>query len=110
MVGSSSFQVAYNGRVTGAEAIEDTLRIVTFEDNAVLRKQGDNLYYGYDGAQPIEDNTSIVRQGFQENSNVNVANEMVELLTLYRKYEANQKAVTMNDETIGMAASKIGSL
>ncbi|MBR5261424.1 MAG: flagellar basal-body rod protein FlgF, partial [Oscillospiraceae bacterium] len=110
MVGSSSFQVAYNGRVTGAEAIEDTLRIVTFEDNAVLRKQGDNLYYGYDDAQPIEDNASIIRQGFQENSNVNVANEMVELLTLYRKYEANQKAVTMNDETIGMAASKIGSL
>jgi len=110
MVGSGNFQVAYNGRVTGADALEDTLRIVTFEDNGVLRKQGDNLYYGFDGAQPVEDNQSIIRQGFQENSNVNVADEMVELITLYRKYEANQKAVTMNDETIGMAASKIGTL
>ena len=32
------------------------------------------------------------------------------MITLFRAYEANQKIITMTDETLGMAASKIGNL
>ena len=35
---------------------------------------------------------------------------MVDMLTLYRKYEACQKAVTTNDQTLDLAANKLGRL
>ncbi len=110
-VGNSDFTVSSNGTVTGASGETDRLRLVTFGDLGVLRKQGDNLYYAYGGSAAVNANGATVRQFAQENSNVNVADEMVNLLTLYRKYEAGQKIVSMTDDTMGMAANigKVGS-
>lgn len=41
-----------------------------------------------------------VRQGFIENSNVNVIAEMVEMIELQKKFEAGQKVITTNDSTL----------
>lgn len=105
-VGSTDFTITADGQVSGSMATADTLRIVSFEDAAALRKEGDNLYYLYGGAAPVEDaGVTSVRQGMLEGSNVDLATEMVDLLTVYRKYEASQKIVSMTDETMGMAAA-----
>jgi len=109
-VGSSDFSVSSDGTVTGSKAVTDQLRLVSFTDNGNLRKQGDNLYYAYGGEQPAETDGCQVRQGAQESSNVEAADSMVDMLTIYRKYEACQKAVTMNDETLGLAVNKLGRL
>lgn len=110
LVGSSDFAVGYDGGVSGPGATPDRLRIVRPEDPASLRKQGSSLYYTYGGAAVAEDGASLVRQGIQESSNVNVADELVDMIMLYREYEASQKAVTMNDETLGLAVNKLGRL
>ncbi len=109
-VGSQDFTVANDGTITGQLAEEDKLRLVTFGNPENLRKQGNSLYYTYNGEQPIESEASTVRQGMQESSNVDIAEEMVDMITVYRKYEANQKAVTMNDQTLGLAVNKLGRL
>lgn len=109
-VGSSDFSVSSDGTVTGSKAVTDQLRLVSFTDNGNLRKQGDNLYYAYGGEQPTETDGCQVRQGAQESSNVEAADSMVDMMTIYRKYEACQKAVTMNDETLGLAVNKLGRL
>lgn len=106
-VGGDDFAVDSQGNVTADGQTVNTLRLVTFADPGVLRKQGDNLYYGA-GAQAAD--TVEVKQGFLENSNVQAAREMVDMITVYRTYETNQKILTMIDETVGKAVNDIGRL
>jgi flagellar basal-body rod protein FlgG len=49
----------------------------------------------------------MVQQGFLEDSNVNSVKEMVEMLTMLRTYEANQKMIKIHDELIGKAVNDI---
>lgn len=104
-VGTTDFAVDGNGTISVDEKEIDTLRLVTFDDLSVLRKQGDNLYYAYGNAQPVDATNATVKQGMQENSNVDIASEMVDMITLYRKYEANQKVVSMTDQSLGLAVN-----
>lgn len=46
---------------------------------------------------------SILRQGWLEASNVNVADEMVNLIVAQRAYEMNSKAITASDEMLQQA-------
>ena len=109
-VGNQKFSVAPDGTVTGASGESDKLKFVTFNDLGVLRKQGNNLYYAYGGQAAVNADGAKVKQFAQENSNVNVSEEMVDLMTLYRKYEASQKVVSMTDDTLGLAVNlgKVG--
>jgi flagellar basal-body rod protein FlgF len=109
-VGSSDFTVASDGTITQGGTTVDKLRLETVADTTTLRKQGDNLYYIYGGGTAQTATGAKVLQGYKEGSNVNVADEMVDMLTLYRKYEANQKMVSMTDETVGLAVNKLGSV
>lgn len=107
-VGTSDFKVNEDGGVYVDGFYVDTIRTVSFEDNNTLRSQGSNLYFAT-GA-PIEGSNAAIMQGFVENSNVSTAREMVDMLTVYRAYETNQKILTMTDETLGKAVNEIGAL
>lgn len=106
-VGSEGFSINENGDVFIGDERINTIRIVSFEDNTALRKEGGNLYSTI--TAPIEDaaNTAI-KQGALESSNVEIAREMVDMMTVYRAYETNQKMVTMIDEINGKAVNEIG--
>jgi len=106
---TESFSVASDGTIFADGYVAGRFRVVSFADNLNLRKQGDNLYFS---ATAPEDQTKrySVLQGFLESSNVDIAREMVDMMTTYRAYEANQKMVTMIDEINGRAASDIGRL
>lgn len=45
-----------------------------------------------------------------ETSNVNVVNEMVNMITIQRAYEAGQKIITSIDGTLDKAANQIGKV
>ncbi len=87
----------------------DTLQIVDFEDYDYLTKQGDTRYRALEGATEVAAN-SLVRQGFTEQSNVNVVSEMVEMITITRAYEANQKIIQSIDNTLDLAANSVGKV
>lgn len=46
---------------------------------------------------------STVRQGYLEGSNVQVADEMVNLIVAQRAYEMNSKAIQASDDMLGQA-------
>lgn len=48
-------------------------------------------------------NRSTLKQGYLEGSNVNVATEMVNLITAQRAYELNSKAINASDEMLQQA-------
>lgn len=108
-VGSEDFTVGESGNVIVNGVEVNTIRLVTFEDNTVLRKRGHNLYSA-EGAQPAAAANTVVKQGVLENSNVDIGREMVDMMSVYRAYETNQRMLTMIDETVGRAVNDIARL
>ena len=49
---------------------------------------------------PTTEQFGGLRQGMVENSNVKLVNEMVDLITAQRAYEANSKAITTADSML----------
>jgi len=109
-VGGLEFRVDQMGNVFNEAGFVDTIRVVSFEDNLnQLRRQGSNLYYALEPPM-AEANPYIIAQGFLEMSNVDIGREMVDMLAMYRTYEANQRFVTMIDEINAKAVNEIGRL
>ena len=70
-------------------------------------KYGENLYNLTAGGNIIASDAEI-EQGALETSNVNVVNEMVNMITIQRAYEAGQKVITSIDETLDKAVNNVG--
>ena len=97
------------GEVFINDTYVDTLNVVAFDDPAALRKEGSNLF-----ADPSESGanevTAQVKQGYLEGSNATMATAMIDMMTVARAYETNQRIIQMTDETIGLAANRIGTV
>ena len=72
-----------------------------------IEKYGENLYNLTAGGNIIASDAEI-EQGALETSNVNVVNEMVNMITIQRAYEAGQKVITSIDETLDKAVNNVG--
>ena len=62
-----------------------------------------------DGGQAVASDAAI-EQGTLEKSNVNVVTEMVDMITVSRAYEANQKLIQTIDTTLDKAANNVGKV
>ncbi len=82
---------------------------VRFANNAGLRSVGQNLYEETESSgtptQGIfgENGFGRLSQGFLESSNVSVVEQVVNMITAQRAYEASSKGITSADEMMGMA-------
>ena len=85
------------------------IQIADFENYDYLKKYGENMYDAVDGAVETEPK-AVVQQGYLEASNINAVSEMVEMITITRAYEANQKAVQTADTMIEKAVNEVGRL
>lgn len=92
--------------VNGQEV--DRLQIVSFNNLAGLQKVGDNFFTTTENPVPL--NNPQVKQGFLEDSNVNVVREMVEMIDVMRSYEANQKVVQAQDGTLEKTVNEVGKV
>ncbi len=101
----ASIAVDQEGRIFADGEYEDQLLITDFEDYNYISKFGESMYRAVDGATTIEPRNARTFQGYLEMSNVNVVSEMVEMITITRAYEANQKLITSIDETLGRSVT-----
>ncbi|MCR4762411.1 MAG: flagellar hook-basal body protein [Lachnospiraceae bacterium] len=81
-----------------------------FNNPTGLERVGDTSFLPTQASgQPMNELTqqnlqrSVIRQGYLEGSNVNVATEMVNLIVAQRAYEMNSKAITTTDEMMQTA-------
>jgi len=86
-----------------------TLGIVSFENPQALLIYGENMYDATDAAG-LQASTAIVHQGYLEMSNTNVIEEMVDMITITRAYEAGQKMIQTVDNTLQKAVNEIGKV
>jgi flagellar basal-body rod protein FlgG len=85
------------------------IQLVRFTNPAGLAPKGENLFTqtGASGAptlsQPGLNGTGTLQGGYLEASNVSVVEEIVNMITAQRAYEANSKAITTADEMLQTA-------
>ncbi|WP_102400910.1 flagellar hook-basal body complex protein [Haloimpatiens massiliensis] len=72
-----------------------------------IKKIGDNLYSS--DKNPTFINTHV-KQECVEKSNVNIINEMIDMMTVMRNFESNQKVVQTMDDTLGKLISGVGEV
>jgi len=58
---------------------------------------------------PVGSNTHVI-QGFLEESNVNPILQMVEMVELYRTYEADQRVIRAQDDTLKRSVNEVGNI
>lgn len=87
------------GNIYADDEYVDKLKITDFKDYNYLQKFGENLYTAVDGATEKTADCKV-RQGYLEMSNINVISEMVEMITISRAYESNQKAIQTIDSSL----------
>ena len=102
----TDWQVAANGEVTVEGAVAGRLRLVGIPAESV-RRIGDSLVLSATEPTALDWADSQVKQGFLEQSNVNAIGEMISLIATMRIFEANQKVIQAEDETLSKAVNQV---
>ncbi len=82
------------------------IQLASFINPTGLQSLGENLYLETDASgaanvlQPGTEGVGLLLQKFVETSNVNVAEELVNMITTQRAYEMNSKAVQTTDQML----------
>ena len=103
--GTVSVQVAGQN----ATSTVGSIQLAAFSNPSGLASQGKNIYLPTDASGtattgvPGQNGLGTIAQGLLEMSNVNVAEEMVNMIVGQRAYEINSKAVTASDEMLQTA-------
>jgi flagellar basal-body rod protein FlgG len=86
-----------------------TIGVVDFEDYNYLEKYGETYYQPVEGAELIDGNAQI-KSGYLEMSNVNTVAEMVNLISITRAYETNQKVIQTYDSGLEITVNQLGKV
>lgn len=85
------------------------VNLATFVNQSGLKPTGNNLLEqtGASGepnfASPGADGVALIRQGYLENSNVNIIQQITDLISAQRAYEMNSKAIETADQMLSTA-------
>ena len=98
-----------SGNIFQDNRLVASLKITDFEDTNYLTHYGETMWDAMEGAVEKEPENTEIFQGFLEMSNASVVKEMVNMITISRQYESNQKMLTTFDETLEktMTLSKV---
>lgn len=97
------------GQIIQGNQVVATIQVTDFEDYDYLEHYGENMYQTIEGAEEKASEAGVY-SGYLETSNINVATEMVNMITIQRAYESNQKVITTIDGTLDIAANQLGRL
>jgi flagellar basal-body rod protein FlgG len=97
-----------SAQISGQTATQEvgTLELATFQNPAGLRALGGNQFATNTASGepttgvPGQEGIGTIAQGFLEDSNVSVVEEMVNMILAQRAYEANSKVVRASDEML----------
>ena len=105
--------VQFNDNEWEDEEILDTLKIVRFDNERYLKKEGESFWVDTDISGPAYiaqkgvDRPKVLSR-FLEMSNVNPVNEMVRMIEVQRAYELNSKTISTHDTLVGRVINEVG--
>ena len=97
----SQINVSADGSISAKGTVIGKFNIVDFKENENnLVAVGGNCFKMPDeNITPVPADKIIVRQGYQESSNVKTVDELVDMIMVSRLYEANMKFLAAQRET-----------
>lgn len=78
------------------------IKVVDFENYDYLEKYGETYYRPIQGAEATN-GTATINSGYLEMANVQIVSEMVNMISITRAYEANQKLIQTYDGSLEIA-------
>lgn len=100
--------ITQSGEVLVGDEQVGELLISDFENLNNLKKAGSNLFVATEEAIGFEPGQVTIQQGFLERSNVNPAQEMIDLISIQREFESVQKMVRTMDDIFNSAVNQLG--
>lgn len=99
-IGLSQLHVSSDGSISAGGIPIGKFKLVDFGDNqGALVPTGDSCYRMPDASiEPVKAENLVVRQKFQESSNVKIIEELVDMIFVTRLYQANMKSITSEQE------------
>jgi fagellar hook-basal body proteins len=110
---SDQFQVAPDGTITANGATAGQIGVSYAANTNQLVKEGNGLFR-LNGAANLPAATGQanvgfqIRQGYMEGSNVNAEQTMTDMMEAYRVFEANQKMMLIEDNSLNQAVTQVG--
>lgn len=100
-----SITVNQHGEISLGSVQLGKIRIADFEDMNQLKKAGNSLFVTEEHEKPasLDGHTTLIRQGYLEESNVEGIHEMIELVELTRSFETDQRTIQAQDSTLERA-------
>lgn len=83
------------------------IQVADFENYDYLEKYGETYYRPIQGAEATN-GTATINSGYLEMANVQIVSEMVNMISITRAYEANQKLIQTYDDSLEIAVTQIG--
>ncbi len=100
--------------VTKDNEVVDRFKVVRFDNERYLKKQGNSFWYETEISGPAHIAEGAERpqfiQNYMETSNVNVVNEMVRMIEVNRAYEANQKTIQSEDSMMNTLWNRVAAV
>lgn len=111
-VNSPNLTVSRGGEIFDGGQVVGRVAVVDFPNPDELQKVGSSLYAlkGNAQTQPVPTGEARVQQGFIETSNVNVIEEMTDMITANRVFEATQHAIKANDQMDDKLINNVGKV
>jgi flagellar basal-body rod protein FlgF len=100
--------IASDGTITQGSTPLGKLSIQKFPKDVELHPLSGGLFAAKEGVEMTPVEKPLVLQGHLEGSNVTPLREMVALVQIARAYEANQKIITTQDQTLARALETLG--
>jgi flagellar basal-body rod protein FlgF len=100
--------IAQDGTITGARGQLGKLKLVTFNDEAALKKEGASLYSTTQQPNAVE--TPVIVQGSLEESNVQPVLEISHMLDVMRAYQTTANLTQSQEELKRNAIDKLGNV
>jgi flagellar basal-body rod protein FlgG len=103
--------VSENGEILQDGQSKGFLRISDFKKPYKLLREGNSYFRPPTLENAVSQSSSFaIKQGYLEASNVNTIQNMVSMISTYRNFEADQKALYAQDETLNLAVSQVGKV
>lgn len=102
-------EIREDGTIEQNGAAAARIQVVDFADYNYLQRYGETYFEPIEGAEVINADADVI-SGYLEMSNVQSVQEMVNLISITRQYESNQKIIQTYDDTMDIAVNQLGRL
>nr|WP_318684907.1 flagellar hook-basal body protein [uncultured Acetatifactor sp.] len=100
-------EIDSDGTISQNGARVAQIQVADFEDYNYLEKYGETYFQPVEGAQ-LTNSDATVNSGYLEMANVQIVSEMVNMISITRAYESNQKIVQTYDSSLEIAVNQLG--